>query len=148
MNKLYPIQLKGIRVHELYVKAHSDSLEEEDKTFQLGVGFSEFDIKDNTIDVGVFVVIGNPDVQDDARIDSRKLDLKVHLFGRFQVDTSQFPLSKLDMWAEQNAPLSLYPYLREHVYTLSSHVLSEAIVLPLMQVPTLEVIQRSENNHL
>lgn len=148
MDKLHPIQLKGIRIHELYVKAYANFLEEEDKAFQLGVGFSEFDVENSTIDVGVFVVIGNPIDREDTPRNYSKLDLKVHLFGRFQVDRYQFPLDKLDIWAERNAPLILYPYLRQYVHTLSSYVLPEAIILPLMEVPTIIVTQPNENSDL
>ena len=65
--------------------------------------------------------------------------LKVEFHGRFKVDESSFPMDRLDHWADHNAPMVLYPYIREHVYSLTSKVGLPEGLLPLIEIPTFRV---------
>ena len=109
-----------------------------DHRFKLSIGHSEFDRELGEMDVGIVVNIGNPS---DHESDEKKseFDLKVHLLAKFSVDQSRFPIELIDHWAENNAPLVLYPYIREHVHALSIRAGIKPILLPLMEVPTLRI---------
>ncbi len=136
----HAIQLEGIAVKELFIRINSyeQNDNEIDRNFKLGIGHSEFDGKIGEIDVGIIVKIGNPD---DHEGDEKKseFDLKVHLLAKFSVDQSRFPIGQIAHWTENNAPLVLYPYIREHVHALSVRAGVKPILLPLMEVPTLRI---------
>jgi len=51
--------------------------------------------------------------------------------GIFEVDEDKFPFKFIQNWAEKNAPLILYPYLREQVFSLSSRAGFGGTLLPL-----------------
>ena len=61
---------------------------------------------------------------------------RVEILGLFNVDDERFPIKSVHSWAKQNAPLILYPYLREQVFSLTSRAGFEGTLLPLFQVPT------------
>ena len=138
--KLHPIQLQGILVKELFIRINNPSEPRnlDENQFQIGIGHSDFDEKDSTIDIGLLVTIGNPDSSGDSEKDT-KFDLKVHLLAKFLIDKNSFPIDKIDHWAEHNAPLILYPYLREHVHGLSVRAGIDPILLPLMELPTFSI---------
>jgi preprotein translocase subunit SecB len=138
----HAIQLKGIAIKELFIRINSyeqnDNNNEIDRRFKLSIGHSEFDRELGEMDVGIVVNIGNPS---DHEGDEKKseFDLKVHLLAKFSVDQNRFPIEQIDHWAENNAPLVLYPYIREHVHALSIRAGIKPILLPLMEVPTLRI---------
>lgn len=142
MDKLkeHPIQLQGILVKELFVRVNDPSKADkpDDKKFQLGVGHSNFNSENNTIDVGLFIKIGQPEVIEEKEI-MTKFDLKVHLLAKFIINQEEFPINQIGHWAEHNAPLILYPYIREHVHALSIRAGISPILLPLMEVPTISL---------
>lgn len=138
--KLHPIQLLGIQVKELFIRVNGlyETQESDEGRFQIGIGHSDFDINDSTIDVGLFVRIGQPEIIEEKDI-TTKFDLKIHLLAKFTVDQERFPMDKLEHWAEHNAPLILYPYIREHVHALTIRAGIAPILLPLMEIPTISV---------
>ncbi len=69
--------------------------------------------------------------------------LKVELIGLFTVDPERFPIEHVDQWARTNAPLVLYPYLREQVYGLTSRAGFNATLLPLLEIPTFRLMQQT-----
>jgi len=135
----HPIQLKGLVVKELFFRANSNDENENEETgnFQLGIGHSEYDSDLREIDVGVIIKIGSPDLTDGGDSNA-PFDIKVHLLAKFSVDENRFPVDQIEHWAENNAPLVLYPYVREHVHGLSVRGGIRKIYLPLMEVPTLK----------
>ncbi len=132
--KLHPIQIEGVKVRELSVRNNSpieDNTELEGK-FKFKVAHGKYDEESSSINVGLIIELGTPEVEGSKE----PLDLRVHLVAKFNVDTSNFPVDKLEHWAQYNAPMILYPYAREHVYSLTGRVLSSPVLLPLLQVPT------------
>lgn len=137
----HAIQLEGILVRELFIRVHPNNTyrnNEEKGHFQLETGHFNFDKEISEIDVGITIKIGKPDIPEGNENDT-EFDLKVHLLAKFSVDQSQFPIEKIEHWAENNAPLILYPYIREHVHSLSIRAGIRPILLPLMEVPTLRI---------
>jgi preprotein translocase subunit SecB len=63
----------------------------------------------------------------------------VEILGRFSIDTKAFPVEHVPEWARTNAPIMLFPYLREHVYSLTLRAGFKPAVLPLITVPTIRV---------
>lgn len=129
--KHHPIQLVDIKVLELYIKSVKH-VENEDLPEEGEFGFyhahTALDDSDNTIAVKMGVKI---DEEDGA-----PFTLKVELLGIFEVDVEKFSIDDLESWARKNAPLILYPYIREHVYSLTIRSGIEGILLPLFVVPT------------
>lgn len=125
----YPVQLKHLGVIELSFKRNidyspSESDSEDADGFNFTAGNSGFDPEDNTIQVMVM-----------ADIDNNKFKLRAQLIGIFELEDSSF-LPNIERWAEVNAPLVLYPYLREQVYGLSTRAGISAPLLPLFQIPS------------
>jgi preprotein translocase subunit SecB len=139
--KPHAIQLKSLRIIELYlkVKANQDpSVIPEADSFTLYFGHGRYDEENRTIIVHVRAEVG----QDDG---TAPYELRVELAGAFEVDPDKFPIIHIEDWAKRNAPLILYPYLREHVYGLTSRAEVGAILLPLFEIPTFKVFY-NENN--
>ena len=143
-NKQHPIQLKGLMVRELFIRVNDPKASREEKNdnesgvFSFGVGHSGFDSSDNSIDVAVEIVIGNPEIRNNEELSS-PFDLKVHMVAKFFIDINNFPEDQIEHWAENNATLILHPYVREHVYALTIKAGVHPVLLPLMQVPTISV---------
>jgi preprotein translocase subunit SecB len=125
----HPIQLRSLKVLELSIKVIPEhtQLEPNVENFSLFQGHSEYEPKDKTITVRIGVEMAQEELP---------FELRVEILGIFEVDEDQFPLKFVHNWAEQNAPLILYPYLREHVFSLSSRAGFGGTLLPLFQVPT------------
>ena len=141
-NKQYPIQLKGLMVRELFIRVNNpqDSRTDENREFSLGIGHSKFDHTNNSIEVITVVSIGEPDNSEEELL-STPFDLKVRLIAKFIIDVNHFPEDQIEPWAEHNAPIILYPYIREHVHSLTIRAGIGPVLLPLMQVPTLSIKQ-------
>lgn len=135
--KFHPIQVEGIKVRELFVRnnAMADDPSELTGDFQFKVGHTEFNPEESSVDVGLIIEMGDPDNSES----DEKLDLRVHLHAKFSIDADAFPVDKIDHWAEHNAPLILYPYAREQVYSLTGRTLNAPVLLPLLQVPTVKL---------
>lgn len=64
--------------------------------------------------------------------------ITAELQGTFEVHES-FPRAGVEVFAERNAPLILYPYLREQVFGLASRAGVEQPILPLFEVPPFQI---------
>jgi len=128
----HPIQLKTLKVLELSIKVIPDhtQLEPNVEQFSLFHGHNEYNHKDKRIAVRIGVKMGE-------EVKEVPFELRVEILGIFEVDEDKFPLKFIDNWAEKNAPLILYPYLREHVFSLSSRAGFGGTLLPLFQVSTI-----------
>ena len=119
--KLHPIQLQSIRVKELFLKVYDPNRAQEsdlDLDFTFKVGHSEFNAKDNQIAVGVFGCVGHEINEGNGEETSgvTPFVIKADLIGQFSIDTSLFPVDKIDKWAKENAPLILLPFFaRTHL---------------------------------
>lgn len=143
--KLHPIQLQGIRVKELFLKVYDPKQAQEndfDLPFTFKVGHSNFDAENNQIAVGVLGSVGrdiDEDCLDEDSSSPNPFVIRAELVGQFSVETSLFPVEKIEQWARENAPLILLPFLREHIYGLASRSGIKEVIVPMFVVPTITV---------
>lgn len=132
--KKHAIQLIDLKVVKLNIEANLDvdQTVPDEGNFRFYNGTSEYneDKKVVLVKIGVEMGRGASDNDDSP------FDLHVELLGVFEVDEEQFPIEHIGDWAKRNAPLVLYPYLREHVHGLTSRAGFDGMLLPLFEVPT------------
>lgn len=136
--KKHAIQLVSLKVLELFIKAnpnmddpHSQKIDEAE--FSLVTGYSEYHKEEHKIVIKISAEIGVDEV-------AAPFLLRVELAGVFDVDESRFPIMHIESWAKTNAPLVLYPYLREQVYGLTNRAGFAGMLLPLIEIPTFKVV--------
>jgi len=142
--KLHPIQLLSVETEELSIVVHERVKflnNDYPKDFDYTIFSTEFDEDQSIIKVKVEL---NVKPAEEGTID-RPFSLKVGVAGAFKVDTSIFPVDKLDIFIVHNAPLILLPYVREHAFSLTQRAGFEAIILPLVEVPTIKVTNNNQN---
>lgn len=143
--KTHAIQLAGIKVLELSIVVNPGVDASRTKTFDDSgsfswiIGHSDYDKEDREIVVRAIINIGEEE-------DESPFKLKIAMAGIFEVDDSRFPLIHLTHWAENNAPLILYPYLRELAYSLTTRAGFPGVMLPLLQIPTFKISKESDND--
>ena len=71
-------------------------------------------------------------------IEENPFYLRVRLHGFFSVDDQKFDITYANTFAGKNAPILIYPYLREHVYSLAIRCGFPNVNLPLVVVPQKE----------
>lgn len=133
--KKHPIQLKAIKVLQLAIKVNTQNSQNalpDSSSFELSHGHSEYDAQSKEISVKLSLAIDN---------DTSPFDLTITLLGLFEVNTLEFNQQYLDSWASQNAPLILYPYLREHVFNLTTRAGFNGLLLPLFEIPAFKTNQ-------
>lgn len=135
--KKHAIQLEALKVLELSIKAnpnmedpHSQIIGEAD--FTMTTGHSEYHKEEHKIGVRISASIGEGQ-------DAFPFSLRVELIGIFDVDENRFPIMHIEHWAKTNAPLVLYPYLREQVYGLTNRAGFSGMLLPMFEIPTFKV---------
>ncbi|WP_374979226.1 protein-export chaperone SecB [Pseudomonas solani] len=136
--KRHPIQLQNVFVDELslvVLDRFGFKNGEWDKGFTYGLSRTEFDKENSTIAIKVELAIE----PEDPEIIDRPFVAKVSLFGVFKVDQSQFPVDKIEQFAEINAPIILLPYVREHIFGLTARSGFDPVILPLIEVPTIKI---------
>ncbi|MGC0833528.1 hypothetical protein [Pantoea agglomerans] len=150
--KLHATQLKALQVFKLGIEVHDPNVALSD-SFELGEftienGHSEFNADASSINVRMRVRAGHFAIDDDNSAEKndefsgQALSLIVEVGGIFSIDLEQFPSEHIYDWAEKNAPLVLYPYLREQVYGLSTRVGIKPVLLPLLEVPTMKFVKK------
>ncbi len=135
----HPIQLISVGVKKLEAEAFKFpdlTTEPPEDSFSFEFGSSDFDPEEKTIAVGVKIEIGTEDSGKEQDQEETPYALKVELVGHFEVDTDRFDVDNLDHWSRYNAPLLLYPYLREHAFALSARLGFTPVLLPLLQIPS------------
>jgi len=142
--ELHPIQLRFVAVRELsivtfYPPRPDDTYES--AAAQMTTSRAPFNPETRRIQVSLLLNSGrdrNPDENELKVLRESKeqpFRLRVHILGEFEVDTANFPIEKIDRWAEINAPSLLFPFLREHVFGLTLRCGYDPLILPLIQVP-------------
>ncbi len=134
--KLYPVQLVNFGVKELSIRAHvppeGSDAKIDLKDCSIITGHSDYDVEEKTISVSLKLEAGGK--EDDL------VTMKIELMGLFQVlDEKRFPISRISEWASHNAPVILYPFLREHVYALTARCGFKPLTLPLVVVPVFKI---------
>lgn len=134
----HPIQLQNIKVMELSLVVKSDTETNdlpETGDFKIGHGHSEYDPEGRDIAVSMGFKIEEDD-------ENYPFHMSVRLIGVFSVG-DRFPLDHIERWATGNAPLLLYPFLREHVYSLTIRAGYTGMILPLFTVPTFRLEEKN-----
>lgn len=136
--KLHPIQLVSVETEELFIVVHERAKflnNDYPKNFDYTIYSTELDKDQSIVKVKVELSVK----PSDPGVIDRPFTLKVGVAGAFKVDTSTFPIEKLDIFIVHNAPLILLPYVREHAFSLTQRAGFEAIILPLVEVPTFKI---------
>ena len=141
---LHPIQAITITPKELRLSTHVPpnlDLEYDESEFILEVSHSDYFADEKRIQIGARVRLGseNPEVDGEGNIKGIPFFLSVEIVGIFQVDDSRFPVERLIEWATTNAMYIMFPYLREHVYALTSRTGLRPLLLPLLVVPLFKI---------
>ncbi|WP_342049932.1 MULTISPECIES: protein-export chaperone SecB [unclassified Cupriavidus] len=151
---LHAIQLVDLRVEHLSITAHVEvDRSEEPGAFSFETASNEYDPEESQIRVRARIRIGLTDeAEDDSDLGEPDPEapyvMVVSLVGIFQVDAERFPIEHIDHWAKRNAPLILYPYLREHALSLSVRAGFPQMLLPLLEMPSFRILppaKASEN---
>jgi len=138
--KLHPIQAIHIAPRELLIRSHtppSVSLEYEEADFDLDLAHSDYNAEQKQIYISTRITIGSetPELNDEGLVKGVPFFLRVELVGIFQVNDTEFPADRILEWANTNAVFIMYPYMREHVYSLTGRVGFKPALLPLVEVP-------------
>ncbi len=133
--KKHPINLSKISIIKLSIEIFNldKSKNLKDIKFNISTGHTDFNVESKKISVGLKVEIGLD------KEEKLPLAVAVEVSGLFRVNDDEFPLEKIDVWAKENAPLILWPYIREQIYSLSIRCGISPIVLPTLVVPTLSI---------
>ncbi|MGB5118833.1 MAG: hypothetical protein WBO26_18060 [Providencia rettgeri] len=132
--KKHAIQLVDFKTIEITFKVRNSLAFSNDidcDEFSLMTGHSPFNQENNTINVMAKAIIGESD--------DFPLYICIDVRGTFVVDTELFDVQYIESWAKRNAPYILYPYLREHVHSISCRVGLKEVMLPLLEVPTFKI---------
>jgi len=135
---LYPIQLQEIGVRELSIIVVDPTREVSGNDIRLEIGHAPL-TEENVLSVRARASIGMDD--EEANVPCR---LRVELVAKFLVNTSEFPVDQVDHWARFNAMFILYPYLREHIYSLTLRTGIRTAILPLLEAPTYSIARNDD----
>jgi hypothetical protein len=142
----YPIQIRFLAVQELWIKTFVPpdiSQPFSAESVVIGNAHGPFSAENKAIQVTLSAQLGNDldpsKISEHLSAGGPPFAMRVVLVCEFQFDDTKFPMDKVNQWADQNAPLILFPYLREHVFSLTSRCGYKPLILPLIQVPTLKV---------
>jgi preprotein translocase subunit SecB len=134
---LHPIQLVNLGVKELFLRSNRPpevSVGPEPEHCSINVSSSSYDSELKRIAVSLKLESGIGADQTKA-----PYAMKIELVGIFEVDEAGFSVEHISSWAMNNAPLIMFPYLREHAYSLSSRCGFRPLLLPLLEVPTFKL---------
>lgn len=145
--QVHAIQLETIKVVETtlvvhdFQRAHEDG---QDVNFHFQNSSSKYDPETQTIIVGIRGVMGDGEVDPVDPAKSSPFFIRVELRAVFRVDESNFPVAEIDNWARANAPLILYPFLREHIYGLALRAGIKEVIIPMVNLPVYKVATPSK----
>ncbi len=143
--KKHPISIIKVTPIELSIKANVEPDNREKLgviPYTMSVGHSDYDSSEKIIGVGVKFKTGKKDEPDTSDL---PFSLTVELSALFKVDEEKFPIEHIKDWAIRNAPLIIYPYLREHVYALTIRAGFPPMMLPLLEVPTFKIEKKDSS---
>lgn len=137
--KQSPIQLEWVAVKELTIKTArrgTPKIKVDSGHFRLQNGRSPFIREESAILITLSAALGDESFEEGES----PFFLFAELVGRFKIDTTRFADSMIEKWADNIAPLIIYPYLREQVYGLTQRAGFSSVVLPLLEIPTLKQV--------
>lgn len=136
--RTYPIQLAYVTVKALSFEALRPvdvNFKIDPKNINVVTTFGQFDPSDKSIQVGLGADFGW-DEKTDPEETRGWVQMRVRLVGHFFVDDTSFPVSRLEEWGKHNAPMLLFPFLREQVFSLTVRCGIAPVALPLVYLPT------------
>jgi preprotein translocase subunit SecB len=146
--KKHPIQLIQLEYRECSLQVREldeedsgadeaqDGEQLEDDEFQLIVGTVPYEKGSNLKYIKLECrTYGLPQ----GKKDHPGFDVVVDVSGVFSVDESQFPAEYVDDWGNKNAPLVLYPYVREAVTSMNYRCGIVDVPLPLFSIPSFRI---------
>lgn len=149
----HPIQLLEVNVLDAEFRAfRAQSMRDDpgEYSVNLNFGYTDYDQDEKQIVIKVGAEIGERfDADKDPDPDKLKdmpYFLSVSVLGRFEVNEDEFDVKYIQRWARKNATLLVYPFLREHVHSLTVRFGYKGLVMPLIQIPTFVVGQKSSNS--
>jgi preprotein translocase subunit SecB len=132
---LHAIQLASIETRELFIRINErtdkDLIPIYKEAIEMASAHSDFNKEENTVNVGLRLSLG---MEDETEL---PVSIRIEVIGTFTVDTDEFDEGKIEEWADKNAPFILYPFIRENGVALTTRCGLPAMILPLVQVPTL-----------
>ena len=140
----HPIQLSYLGVKELYLRSRvspTNSIEITSSDYDLFVAHSGYDRELKRIRVGVKVEMGMRN-REGGSGPTLPYELRVELFGDFVVDDARFVADSVEDWAERGAIYILYPYVREHVFSLTARAGCKPALLDLIGLPVGATMER------
>ncbi len=140
--KQHAVQLVAFQTTELRIKVTGDpsALDQfEGCPASLEASHSAYNEAEQTIQVRVRAVV--------TESEEAPLSIYVEVVGRFKVDESRFDKNDVVRWAQVNAPYTLYPYVREHVFSLASRVGAKGLIMPLLEIPTFKIVPPQSATH-
>ncbi|HGE8285718.1 protein-export chaperone SecB [Serratia bockelmannii] len=150
--RAHAVQLRSLQVLKLSIEVHdvktAHSADYQAGNYAMEAGHSDFDTATSTIHVsmrvraGRFAVDEDNSEADNEEYEKQPVSIWVEVGGVFIVDTEEFPVEQIPHWAEFNAPLIIYPYVREQVYGLSTRVGIKPLLLPLLEIPSFRIVKK------
>lgn len=141
--KHHPIQLQGAYIDHLEVSVldrHRFHDDDYAKDFKYKIYQTDFDDETSEVSVKVELVIE----PGEEKLD-RPFSMRIVVVGHFKVDTEKFPVNFIPDWCQNNAPIILLPFIREHAYSLSVRAGFNPIILPLVEVPSFVIEERNSS---
>lgn len=128
----HPIQLESMDVIAMsFERKDIENIDSDDlDNFNFYHAYNEYNQEEKLFGIKIKAEVFAPKEADEHFV------IVVELAGLFKVDESKFNIEHIESFAAQNAPLILYPYLREQVYGMASRAGVEMPILPLFVVPT------------
>lgn len=143
----HPISIISIFPVNLSIKANEEPnpLEGRKLVYSIQSAHNNYNLKKKTIIVRLKFEIAKEEEQELLP----PYEMIVELVARFKVDEKKFSVDNIEDWANRNAPIVMYPYLRERVYALTIQAGFKPLLLPLVEVPTFKIEKKmppSKNN--
>ena len=146
---LHPIQLRFVAVRELHINSFfpPSTASYTAAAGNLETTSSPFDNATHLLQTGIIYQSGRMTEPSVEEIDAMRASqeqpfrIRVHLVAEFKVDVAKFSVEQLPSWAKVNAPMILFPFLREQVYALTARCGYNPIILPMIHVPTIRLEQ-------
>ncbi|WP_404407368.1 protein-export chaperone SecB [Pseudidiomarina marina] len=135
--KIHPIQLIDVKVRRLHVdllRPVTENVEVDIKNFTFSHSHSKYNEETKTFIVMASAEIGIDDNGEIIESEDNIVAMRVDIAGFFKVDEEKFPKQHVETFAERNAPLIVYPFLREQTYGLLSKAGINGVVLPLFHI--------------
>jgi preprotein translocase subunit SecB len=148
--KLFPAQLRFVVpkiVHlETYVPPNS-SININGAPINYTTFSSPYNAQTHLIQIGIRVDAGTKQnegedpkaVPTDSITPTAPFFLRLELVAEFEIDESVFPMPRLNEWINKNAPYTLFPFIREHIFSLTARAGFSPLILPLVELPTFKI---------